>query len=127
MTVLAEFRRRLLRGRKLDLKSDSELCEGDTTEISISLFNLFHDAMGAVLRKDVIDYSLPLEVTFTGESAQDYGRPRRQFLGSIMREIRDRLFLEQNDELRLSEDLAASENQHHFGAVLFFGKFTIRP
>ncbi|XP_068689839.1 uncharacterized protein [Montipora foliosa] len=121
VTVLAEFRRRLLRGRKLDLESDSELCEGDTTEIFISLFNLFHDAMEEVLREDVIDYSLPLEVTFTGESAQDYGGPRRQFLGSIMREIRDRLFLEQNHELLLSEDLAALENQHYFGAGLFFG------
>ena len=127
MTVLAEFGRRLLRGRKLDLESDSELCEGDTTEIFISLFNLFHDAMEEVLREDLIDYSLPLEVTFTGESAQDYGGPRRQFLGSIMREIRDRLFLEQNEELLLSEDLAALENQHYFGAGLFFGKFTIRP
>ncbi|XP_067027133.1 uncharacterized protein [Acropora muricata] len=121
VTVLAEFGRRLLRGRKLDLESDSELCEGDTTEIFISLFNLFHDAMEEVLREDLIDYSLPLEVTFTGESAQDYGGPRRQFLGSIMREIRDRLFLEQNEELLLSEDLAALENQHYFGAGLFFG------
>ena len=122
MTVLAEFGRRLLRGRKLDLESDSELCEGDTTEIFISLFNLFHDAMEEVLREDLIDYSLPLEVTFTGESAQDYGGPRRQFLGSIMREIRDRLFLEQNDELLLSEDLAATLLWSSFLVNLQYGR-----
>ena len=120
---MAEFRRRFQRGRKLDLQSDSELCEGDTTEIFVSRFNLFNDAMEEILREDVIDYSLPLEVFFTGEGARDYGGPRREFLGSIMRELRDRLFSEQNDGCHLSEDQAALEKRHYFGAGLFFGKF----
>jgi len=57
------------------------LCEGDTTEIFISLFNLFHDAREEVLREDVIDYRLPLEVTFTGESSQDYERSTMAIIG----------------------------------------------
>ena len=51
--------------------------------------------MEKTLREDVIDYSLPLEVIFTGEGARDYGGPWRQFLGFIMRELCERLFLEQ--------------------------------
>ena len=53
------------------------------------------------------------------------GSPRWQLLGSIRREIRDRLFLEQNNKLLLLKDLAALENQHYFRAGLFFGKFTL--
>jgi len=53
--------------------------------------------------------------------------PQWQLLGSIRREIRDSLFLEQNDKSLLLEALAALQNQHYFGAGLFFGKFTLRP
>ena len=31
--------------------------------------------------EDAIDYSLPLEVTFTGESSQDYGRSTMAIIG----------------------------------------------
>ncbi len=37
-------------------------------------------------------FCVPLEVTFYGERAQDYGGPRKEFLGTVCREIRDRLF-----------------------------------
>ena len=92
--------------------------------------------MEEVLKKDVIDNSLPLEVTFTGVTSESYLQvrarkimrgPRWQFLGSIRREIRDRLFLEQTNKLLVLEDLAALENQHYFGAGLFFAKFTLQP
>ena len=53
------------------------------------------------------------------------GGPRWQLLGCIRHEIRDRLFLEQNDNLLLLKDLVALENQHYFRAGLFFGKFTL--
>ena len=35
------------------------------------------------------DRSTPLEVTFNGESAEDYGGPRRELLSAIVKEIRD--------------------------------------
>ena len=83
----------------LDLQNDSELCEGKTTEIFVSRYRLFDDAMKEILRDDppAIDFSVPLEVIFTGEGAQDYGGPRREFLGMVMREIRDKLFKEEGE------------------------------
>ena len=82
----------------LDLQNDSELCEGKTTEIFVSRYRLFDDAMEKILRDDppAIDFSVPLEVIFTGEGSQDYGGPR-EFLGMVMREIRDKLFKEEGE------------------------------
>lgn len=59
----------------LDLRNDSELCEGKTTEIFVSRYRLFDDAMEEILRDDppAIDFSVPLEVIFTGEGAQENG------------------------------------------------------
>lgn len=61
-----------------------------------------------------------LEVTFTGEIAQDFGGPRREFLGVVMQEIRGKLFSEQQEGCVIFKDLAASEKRHYFGASLFF-------
>ena len=36
----------------LDLQNDSELCEGKTTEIFVSRYRLFDDAMEKILRDD---------------------------------------------------------------------------
>ena len=80
--------------------------------------------MDEMLRDDLTDYSLPLEVTFTGESALDLGGPRREFLGAVMRDIRDKLFTEQQEGYVLFEDLAALEKRYYFGAGLIFGKST---
>ncbi|KAL9977648.1 hypothetical protein ACROYT_G015077 [Oculina patagonica] len=44
-----------------------------------------------------IDYSLPLEVIFTGDTIEDYGSPRREVLGMALREIRDQLFKGEDD------------------------------
>ena len=124
MTILKEFSRNLNRGRLLDLVSDSDLCEGETTEIFVSRFDLFETGMEEILREGLSDFSLPLEVTFAGENAQDYGGPRREFLGSMMREIRDRLFKEQGATGHILQETEASlEKNSYYGNGLFFGKF----
>lgn len=71
------------------------------------------------------DLSFPLEVTFTGECADDYGGPRREFLGIVVREIRERLFVEASDGedgYQLTQDMTAEYNNYYFGAGLLFGK-----
>ena len=40
------------------------------------------------------DISYPLEVTFSGKEAADYGGPRKEFLSAVTREIKDKLFQE---------------------------------
>ncbi|XP_044184710.1 uncharacterized protein LOC114947803 [Acropora millepora] len=122
VTILKEFSRNLNRGRLLDLVSDSDLCEGETTEIFVSRFDLFETGMEEILREGLSDFSLPLEVTFAGENAQDYGGPRREFLGSMMREIRDRLFKEQGATGYILQETEASlAKNSYYGAGLFFG------
>ncbi|XP_068723494.1 uncharacterized protein [Montipora capricornis] len=122
VTILKEFSRNLHRGRLLDLVSDSDLCEGETSDIFVSRFDLFETGMEEILREGLSDFSLPLEVTFAGENAQDYGGPRREFLGCMLREIRDRLFKEQGAAGHiLQEDEASLEKNNYFGAGLFFG------
>ena len=109
----------------LDLQNDSELCEGKTTEIFVSRYRLFDDAMEEILRDDppAIDFSVPLEVIFTGEGAQDYGGPRREFLGMVMREIRDKLFKEEGEGYIIFEKKEALDRKHYYRAGLFFGKY----
>ena len=109
----------------LDLQNDSELCEGKTTEIFVSRGCLFDDAMEEILRDDpaAIDLSVPLEVNYTGEGAQDYGGPRREFLGMVMREIRDKLFKEEGEGYIIFEEKEALVRKHYYGAGLFFGKY----
>ena len=54
---------------------------------------MFETGTEEIIRDDLTDFSVPLEVTFAGENAEDFGGPRQEFLGSMMREIRDKLFI----------------------------------
>lgn len=74
-----------MRGRPLDLTDPNPTIEGETTEIFVSRMNIFQDGMDELLGGTECDPSLPLEVTFTGEYAQDLGGPRKEFLGAMMR------------------------------------------
>ena len=40
------------------------------------------------------DLSFPLEVTYCGEEAADYGGPRKEVLGAMMRKSQEKLFVE---------------------------------
>lgn len=76
---MKEFSCILNRGRLFDLVSNSDLCEGETTEIVVSCFDLFGG-----MEDGLSNFSLSLEVTFARENAQDYRGPRQEFLGSMM-------------------------------------------
>lgn len=80
--------------------------------------------MEEILREDppAIDCSVPLEVIFTGEGAQDYGGPRQEFLGMVMREIRDKLFKEKGGGYIIFEKKEALDRKQYYGAALVFGK-----
>ncbi|KAK3749365.1 hypothetical protein QZH41_010356, partial [Actinostola sp. cb2023] len=69
------------------------------------------------------DYSIPLDVTYNGECARDYGGPRREFLGAIVKAIKDRLFKEHQDEegFVLMKDITAIQKQYYYAAGIFFG------
>jgi len=49
--------------------------------------NIYKYAMVELVTEPPIeDISFPLEVTFIGEEAADYGGPRKEFLGAVMRD-----------------------------------------
>ena len=74
------------------------------------------------------DVNYLLEVTFTEESAVDYGGPRKEFLGCAMREIRNRLFEETaNHDYKLFEDQKSLYENHYYRAGLIFGKLNKLP
>ena len=126
VTIFREFRNRFLRGRPLDLESDSQVCEGRTAEIFVSRLNLFEDAMDEILSADNDqDLSVALEVMFAGECAQDYGGPRRELLTLMIREIHERLFVksgEGSSGYTLTENTVHADKKCYFGAGLIFGK-----
>lgn len=70
-----------MRGRPLDPVDESTYIAGETTEIFVSRLNLYNDAMEEILfeRSAHVDRSIPLEVTFNGEHARDFGGPRKEF------------------------------------------------
>ena len=82
--------------RPLDSESESSYSEGLTTDIFVSCMNLWADAMDELLSlNEPVNRSVPLEVTFTGEFPLDFGGPRREFLSSMLRLIKEKLCIEQ--------------------------------
>ena len=71
--------------------------------------NVYNEAMDELLPSPPIDdVSFPLKVTFIGEAAADYGGPRKEFLGCVMRALCDKLFLGTGDEeFKLKEDVTS--------------------
>ena len=67
---LKEYQENLMRRRVLDIQDKNILKEGKTSEIFISRSSLFSDAIDELMNGDM-DVSLPLEVSFNGEMAED--------------------------------------------------------
>lgn len=82
------------------------------------------DTMSELLDPLQRDLSFPLEVTFSGEEAADYGGPRKEFLGAMMRKSQEKLFVEAGEdsgEYRLAEKVEELRKNHYYGAGLIFG------
>ncbi|XP_028403172.1 uncharacterized protein LOC114525912 [Dendronephthya gigantea] len=120
--VLRTFSCHFLRGRPLDVMDPTVQLEGETTDVFVTRENIYEDGMDELLGGlGVSDPSLPLEVTFTGECAQDLGGPRKEFLGAMTREIKDHLFVVGGDTYTLRQDVVAETRRYFFGAGLVFG------
>lgn len=92
VSIMRVFQMNTMHGRPLDLTSIDELMEGDTWPIFVSRQNLFEDGMRELLEEGA-PFTIPLEVTFYGERAEDYGGPRKEFLSLMCREVTERLFV----------------------------------
>jgi hypothetical protein len=128
MFILNCYQSKILRGRKVDLEVEDiqnfEVLQGRTFEIFVSRSNLLADAMSEVLTDMPTDFSIPLDVTYNGECAMDLGGPRREFLGAVVKAIKDRLFEEHEDKTgcTLITDPTALHKKYYYGAGIFIGK-----
>ena len=74
------------------------------------------------LAYETVGRSFPLEVTFTGENARDFGGSRRGFLSSVLREIKERLCTDSVDgNCNLCDNLAARTSRFYVRAGIIFG------
>ncbi len=123
MHVLRTFVHHFLRGGALDIKDPTQVLEGETAEIFISRLNLFEDGLEELICEMGHDPNLPLEVNFNGECAQDLGGPRKEFLGAMVRAIKECLFSRTGDSrYGLKYDVVAENMREYFCAGLVFGK-----
>ena len=75
MDILKENKALWMRGRPWQ---EAVLSEGETSEIFVSRYDIFHEALGEL--ENIDNLRFPLKVNFHGENAEDYGGPRREFL-----------------------------------------------
>lgn len=111
-----------MEGRPLDLTSIADDIEGDTWPIFVSRANMFEEGL-AELSSEGAPYNFPLEVTFYGERAQDYGGPRKEFLTTMCRNIKELLFVFDPDaEGCVLQPMAYHQTRnHYFGAGVALG------
>ena len=112
-----------MRGRALDIKDPTQVPEGETVEIFVSRLNLYEDALDQLRGEISHDPSLPLEVAFNGECAQDLGGPRKEFLGAMVRAVKERSFVHTGDSrYALNYDVVAENMREYLLAGIVFGK-----
>ncbi|XP_061197632.1 uncharacterized protein LOC133205778 [Saccostrea echinata] len=97
------------------------MIEGNTTSIFISRLAILEDAFVELSAAENIRF--PLEVTFHGEQAEDFGGPRREFFTIVVREIKERMLDEEINFVPCDERLA---RQHFFYAGLLLGLSAIQ-
>ena len=115
----------------MNVASEEVETQGASIEIFVSRQNLFEDAVDELLQ-DVTaaggrDFSFPLNVQYIGEEAHDLGGPRREFLHTMVRLMKDLLLDENDDGCVLSKDIGKlHEGKKHYVMVgLLLGKCII--
>ena len=84
-------------GRKLDQDTETNIIEGETSNIFVSRNSLLETGFSEILELEKFD--VPLEVTFYGEEAMDYGGPRKEFFNLMMQEmVKEEFTLFEKDE-----------------------------
>lgn len=110
-------------GRKLDLVSESEALDGDTTSIFVSRFDVLKSGFEELL-EPTMNVRLPLDVTFYGEEAADVGGPRKEFFSLLMKEMVKeewRLFKKEGELYSLTDDNTNLERKWYYAAGLTCG------
>jgi hypothetical protein len=113
-----------MQGRQLDITDEDDYIEGETSPIFVSRMNIFPDALSEM---DFIEnIRLPLDVTFSGECASDYGGPRKEFFSICLNIIQDEFMCDESDPPELnSEQPEKLANKSFYFAGLIVGKYKL--
>lgn len=88
--ILRYAQSHIVTGRPLDVQDITLSQEGETTYILVNRYDVLNTALEEV--KCIENPRITLEVSFYGESAQDYGGPRREFFRICLQEIKAKYF-----------------------------------
>ena len=88
--VLRQVQKYIVQGRPLDAIADDTTLEGETNYILVNR----QDVLGSMKEelKTISNPRLTLEVSFFGESAEDYGGPRREFFQLSLNAVKAKYF-----------------------------------
>ena len=121
--ILRHFQKNVMIGRPLDLYSQANTIEGETNDICVSRFDIFDSIMEEFSTDNIktMNLRLPLDVTFHGEQAEDFGGPRRHFFNISMQMFKERLFEEGPDGFYLTSNSTLLRKNCYFIAGIILG------
>ena len=92
MTVelLRFLQEKIVNGRKLEVSSCEETCEGETNFISVDRDRVLQTTFSEL--EFINDYTLTFKVDFMGEESTDLGGPRREWIRLVNRQIKRTYF-----------------------------------
>ncbi|KAL3843283.1 hypothetical protein ACJMK2_021225 [Sinanodonta woodiana] len=90
VAILQYLQSRIVTGRKLELENEESTIEGETSFIIVDRNNLTETALDEI--RGIVNLRLTLEVQFYGETAVDYGGPRKEFFSMVLRDIQKEYF-----------------------------------
>ena len=116
------YQQMFCRGRELDILDEASPIEGDTCPIFISRNSMYIDALSEM--EYVENIRFPLEVNFHGESARDFGGPRKEFFTELVKMIKQELTIEEDGKIVLKKDEQSLALNRYFYAGMLIGMYT---
>ena len=89
--ILRAAQKAIVCGRPLEIESLDSTIEGATNQIMINRYDVFKSAEEELTGNN--DLRKILEVSFYGETARDYGGPRKKFFTLWLQEIKEKYFV----------------------------------
>lgn len=81
---------KILTGRQLEITDPTSEIEGETNFILVDRENLFQTGLDEI--SNLTNLRNPIEVNFIGETARDYGGPRKEFFRLMLTDVKEKLF-----------------------------------
>ncbi|XP_069102556.1 uncharacterized protein [Argopecten irradians] len=104
-----------MKGRQLDITDITTDIEGETSEIFLGRRNILAEGLEEI--QTIENIRFPVQVNFHGESAVDFGGPRKEFFGEILKVVKDR-FLDGNGVMIEFDEYLARKWYYAVGLIV---------